>query len=202
MKRLLPHQSGNMGIHIGKFTVTRQVGDQITCRFVAKSNLGVGDRLRLHVEPSGDRTPFRLKSLFVSGVEKERVVAGTKVSIGLPVGFQVGSGEQVDLYKVDGASRLDTDSVGWLQTRKIGKELTHKKKQLSATVDHIVTKVCGIDSAIDQIDGESKENRTRPPSRKRPHKETISTGLVAENGFDKNSVGRFALFSRSLSAQF
>ncbi len=66
-----PHHSGNMGIHLGRFTVTRKVGDQLTCRFVTKADLAVGDRLRLHVEPSGERTAFRLKSLFVLGLQEE-----------------------------------------------------------------------------------------------------------------------------------
>ena len=95
-----------MGIHLGRFTATREVGDQVTCRFVTKGGLAVGDRLRLHVEPSGERTAFRLKSLFVLGKNKRVAVAGNKVSIELPAGFQARFEGHVEVYKVDGGSRL------------------------------------------------------------------------------------------------
>ena len=40
-----PYHSGNMGIHLGRFTVTRKVGDQVTCRFVTKGSLAVGGQI-------------------------------------------------------------------------------------------------------------------------------------------------------------
>ncbi len=167
IEAITPYQSGNMGIHIGRFSVTRQVGDKLTCRFVTKATLGVGDRLRLHLEPSGDRTAFRLKSLFMSGLQQERAVAGSKVSIELPEGFQMGGGGHAELYKVDGAFRLDSAMAQGLQTGIIAKELTVKKRQLSATVDHIVEKVFGTDRTINLVADDHRGSGPKRPFSKR-----------------------------------
>ncbi len=75
---ITPHHSGNMGIHLGRFTVTRKAGEQLTCKFVTKAALAVGDRLRLHIEPSGERTAFSLKSLYVLGSRKSAPLRAIK----------------------------------------------------------------------------------------------------------------------------
>lgn len=158
---ITPHQSGNMGIHLGRFTATRKVGEETTCRFVAKANLAVGDRLRLHEEPSGERTAFRLKSLFVSGVQSERVAAGNKVSITLPGGFESNPRGHVELYKVDGVSRPSSTIDKDLQTGKVHKELSAKRKQLKPSIKHLVSRVCGVDSTIDQTEFDARGDRGR-----------------------------------------
>lgn len=99
------HHSGNIGLHLGRFSALKRVGDEVTCRFVLKAPLAVGDRLRLHREPSGERLAFRLKSLFVTGSEQQRGERGSRVSIALPAGFTLASGEYVEVYRVDGAGR-------------------------------------------------------------------------------------------------
>lgn len=146
-----PHQSGNMGIHLGRFTATRSVGGQSTCRFVTKGNLSVGDRLRLHVEPSGERTAFRLKSLFVLGVQKENAVAGSKVSIELPEGFQTGIDGHVEVYKIDGGFRPGVSHDGAMhsaQVAKVGRKLAEKKIHLAATIGRIISLVYETSSAV------------------------------------------------------
>ncbi len=146
---IAPHQSGNMGIPLGHFTVTRKVGDQDTCKFVTKGSLAVGDRLRLHLEPSGERTAFTLKSLFVLGQAEERAAAGSKVSIELPTGFQIGTNHHVELYKVDGGSRPGALRDGDLPSAQVAKELSGKRKQLSVNIDRIVALVCDTASPVE-----------------------------------------------------
>ena len=163
-----PRHSGNMGIHLGRFTVTRMVGDQLTCRFVTKGNLAVGDRLRLHVEPSGERTAFRLKSLFVLGDQRESTVAGSKVSIELPAGFAAGLSGHVEVYKVDGGSPVGFIHDGALKTAQVGRELAVKKKKLGATVQRIVGLVC--DTGGDIPAGEQLETKSKGAMTKRPYR--------------------------------
>ncbi|TKB25954.1 U32 family peptidase [Desulfopila sp. IMCC35006] len=163
-----PHHSGNMGNHLGRFTVTRMVGDQLTCRFVTKGSLSVGDRLRLHVEPSGERTAFRLKSMFVLGEKKENAVAGSKVSIELPAGFQAAANGHVEVYKVDGGAQGASSYDGASQVARIGRELAVKKKQLAATIDRIVSLVC--DTGSDLPDGEQPDIKRKAGASHRPHR--------------------------------
>jgi putative protease len=147
---ITPHHSGNMGSHLGRFTVTRKAGDQVTCKFVTKAMLTVGDRLRLHVEPSGERTAFRLNSLFVLGVQEKSAAPGSKVSIELPSDFQVGNGH-VEVYKVDGGSfRSGLFKKSELQSEQVGRELNGKKKQLEKNIQQIVNLVCNTRSSENQ----------------------------------------------------
>jgi putative protease len=140
---ITPQHSGNMGSHLGRFTVTRKAGDQVTCKFVTKAMLTVGDRLRLHVEPSGERTAFRLKSLFVLGVQEESAAPGSKVSIELPPEFQIDNVGHVEVYKVDGGSfRSGSFKNSALQSEQVGRELSGKRKQLEVTIKRIVNQVC------------------------------------------------------------
>lgn len=152
---ITPHHSGNMGSHLGRFTATRLVGDKRTCRFVTKEHMRVGDRLRLHVEPSGERSAFRLKSLYVLGVQELEAKAGSKVSIELPADFQAGPSGHVEVYKVDGAARSGSLLPGILQTEKVAEELAGIRRELTATIKRIVSQV---------TDTEKKEESTGQPT--------------------------------------
>jgi putative protease len=141
---ITPHHSGNMGMHLGRFTVTRRVGEQLTCKFVTKAALAVGDRLRLHIEPSGERTAFRLKSLFVLGRQEESAASGSKVSIELPHGFQADTGGHVEVYKIDGGFRLGSMNSTVLQVEQVGRELRGTRQQLAGTINQIVGEACAV----------------------------------------------------------
>ena len=99
---ITPFHSGNMGTHLGRFSTIKKAGKESICRFVLKSALAAGDRVRLHMEPSGERIAFRLKKLFVAGEERKKANAGERVSLAIPekvAGFFI---KHVDVYRVDG----------------------------------------------------------------------------------------------------
>ncbi len=169
---ITPRQSGNMGIHLGRFTVARKAGDQAICKFVTKANLAVGDRLRLHVEPSGERTAFRLKSLYVLGVQEESADLGSKVSIELPEGFQPGAEGHVDVYKVDGGFQTGGLRGGALQTEMIGRELAAKKSKLTTAINQIVNLVCNTSGTVEQPEL-NRNGEVKRPYRQRPAKKKI-----------------------------
>ncbi len=166
-----PQHSGNMGMHMGRFTATRLVGDRLTCRFVTKAELAVGDRLRLHVEPSGERTAFRLKTLFVLGEQQPRAVAGSKVSIELPSGFQVDGKGHVEVYKIDGGSRAESGHDIAQQVALVGRELELKKKHLAPTMLRIVSLVCAEERPVDTEQQTGKKiQRGTTSTTKRPYR--------------------------------
>ena len=148
MEAITPYHSGNMGTHLGRFSAVKKVGNDLTCRFVVKSPIGLGDRLRLHVEPAGDRVAFRLKSLFILGEKREKGNAGDKVSISLPKDFTVPAGGRVEVYRVDGASS-GASGAKRLPVKRVAEELLEKEKQLQQYVDHVKDTVCGNDSEVD-----------------------------------------------------
>ncbi len=146
MEAITPYQSGNMGTHLGRFSTVKKVGDELTCRFVVKSPIGLGDRLRLHVEPGGERVAFRLKSLFILGEKQEKGSSGDKVSISLPDNFSIPAGGRVEVYRVDGASGGLRGKR--LPVKKVAEELREKESQLQQYVDHVKEAVCGDSSEV------------------------------------------------------
>lgn len=153
---ITPYHSGNMGAHLGRFTAIKTAGDERICRFVLKGDLLIGDRLRLHLEPSGERTPLRVKALFVSGVQQDQAIAGQKVSIALPAGFEVAPGGHVEVYKIDSAGGVGNS--GFLPTAEIARELTGVRKRLGRTIQQITVRVCGTgdvaESPVEEHKGE------------------------------------------------
>ncbi len=166
-----PFHSGNMGSHLGRFTAVKLAGEQRICRFVLKGDLAVGDRLRLHREPSGERTPFRLKELFVAGVRQELALAGSKVSIPLPEDFQTTPGDQVEVYKIDGAAGGEASAAAFLPTGEAARELAKMRKTLARTIAAITTKVCdsGEPDSAPEV-AKKKEKGGGPGGRPAPRK--------------------------------
>jgi len=97
-----PYHSGNLGMHLGRFGTVKKAGGAQVCRFQLKGAISVGDRLRLHREPSGERIAFRVKSLFVGADPVQRASGGEKISLALPGDFTLGGDSHVEVYKVDG----------------------------------------------------------------------------------------------------
>ena len=150
-----PFHSGNMGIHLGRFTTIKMAGEQRICKFVLKGDLTVGDRLRLHREPSGERMPYRLKALFVSGVQQDQAGSGQKVSIALPENFEMAPGGHVEVYKIDSASGGPVNP-NFLATGEVARELAWILKKLSRTIERITVKICGSDEPDATPEADSK----------------------------------------------
>lgn len=142
---ITPHHSGNMGMHLGRFTTIKMAGGQHICKFVLKGDLTVGDRLRLHREPSGERMPYRLKELFVAGVSQDQASIGDKVSIALPDTFMMEPGGHVEVYKIDGGPGGSVQP-NLLASAEIARELAGVRKKLSRELARITENICGIDA--------------------------------------------------------
>ncbi len=160
---ITPFHSGNMGIHLGRFSATKTAGDQQICRFVVKAELAVGDRLRLHQEPSGERTAFRLRTLFVGGVPQGIAPAGSKVSIALPDDWQPRPG-LVEVYKIDSAPGALADGSGIPDLASIGREIAGMRKKLARGVEKLVANVCGtVENAAAETRGKGGPSPHRGP---------------------------------------
>ncbi len=167
---ITPHHSGNMGMHLGRFTTIKISGGRQICKFVLKGDLTVGDRLRLHREPSGERMPYRLKALFVAGVQQDQASSGNKVSITLPDNFDMQPGGHVEVYKIDSGSGGLVKS-NFLATAEIVGELAAVRKKLSREIDRITVKICGIEETDDAPVSEKKGVKSgKPGPRPRPKK--------------------------------
>ncbi len=160
---ITPHHSGNMGIHLGRFSVIKVVGDEHICRFTLKADLANGDRLRLHTEPSGERLAFRLKKLFVAGKEQTQARAGEKITIALPPQQgSVSARGHVEVYKVDSGIAAKRNSQSVLAINASRQKIENLNKRLRVQVDSICMEVCG-DSAAGKTSGPEKKRVKKPP---------------------------------------
>lgn len=139
---ITPFHSGNLGLHLGRFSATKTAGGKPVCQFVVKGELAVGDRLRLHQEPSGERSAFRLKTLFVGGVAQEKAAAGSKVSIALPEDWQPRAGH-VEVYKIDGTAGGAAAGGGLPELAAAGRELAGMRTKLQLNIERVVASACG-----------------------------------------------------------
>jgi putative protease len=167
---ITPFHSGNMGTHLGRFSVVKRVGDEPVCRFVLKSELAAGDRLRLHIEPSGERIAFRLKRLFVAGEERKTASAGERVSLALPGGIDNFFIRNVDVYRVDGG--VIRRQGGGLDPGKMVRELARHSDRVNGQVSAIRREVC-----VSEAEREKNEKQARQ-TKKRPMRARRSTGDI------------------------
>ena len=102
---ITPYHSGNAGLHLGRLETVRQTKAGIQGSLTLKDELEVGDRLRLHLETTGERHSFTLQEMAKGKEPVETASPGETVWIGLPVeGIQPGT-KAIDCYKVDVRNR-------------------------------------------------------------------------------------------------
>ncbi|WP_163339347.1 peptidase U32 family protein [Desulfopila sp. IMCC35008] len=117
-----PYHSGNMGLHLGR---AKRAGNFLKLKL--KEPLVVGDRLRFHPEPSGERVAVTLKEMRVRGDEQNNAKNDETVTLPIPEKL-TDSFEHVDIYKVDTAHR-DGGTKG-LPTAPFKAEIITLRKQL------------------------------------------------------------------------
>lgn len=166
-----PYHSGNIGMHLGKFSAVKMVHGQPTCRFTLKTDLEVGDRLRLHVEPSGERTAMRLKSLYVQGKSEKKGSSGNRVSIGLPPSFLIAPGSFVEVYKVDSAPQTKSQRDE-LKIEQVAHKLRKLRKRLAPAISPVVDATCTRQMA--------KRERVQHGVEKRARKGVQQRGVLKE----------------------
>lgn len=105
LEAITPYHSGNAGLHLGRLEAVTQKKNGLYGTLILKDELETGDRLRLHLESSGERHSFTLTEMFTGREALERAQAGDKVQIGLPAEVIPAGARMIDLYKVDVRNR-------------------------------------------------------------------------------------------------
>ena len=102
---ITPYHSGNTGLHLGRLDAVNQKKNGCYGTLTLKDELETGDRLRLHLETSGERHSFTLQGMLKGKDSVELALAGEKVQIALPADLVPAGARMVDLYKVDVRTR-------------------------------------------------------------------------------------------------
>jgi putative protease len=137
---ITPHHSGNIGLHLGRAGAFDGREGAVRCTLTLKEDLAVGDRLRLHLEPSGERLAFTLKEMFSGQKAIAAAPAGAAVRVALPPDCRPGKGQFIELYKVDIAS-VEQARVGQLPVAEVKKDLDGCRRSLAHRLQRIVRDV-------------------------------------------------------------
>ena len=105
MEAITPHHSGNIGLHLGRLEAVNQKKNGCYGTLTLKDELETGDRLRLHLEASGERHSFTLQEMLKGQDLVEKALAGDKVQVALPPDLVPAGARMIDLYKVDVRTR-------------------------------------------------------------------------------------------------
>lgn len=98
---ITPHHSGNVGDYLGRLGAIKAFENRLYAKLTLREELGNGDRLRLHAEPSGERFSFSLKELRRGNGSVDLAQAGDKVQLLLPEWEYYASASRIDVYRVD-----------------------------------------------------------------------------------------------------
>ena len=111
LEAITPYHSGNTGLHLGRLDAVTQRKNGCYGSLTLKDELETGDRLRLHLESSGERHSFTLQEMFKGKATVEQALAGDKVQVALPPDLVPAGAKMIDLYKVDVRSRPQISDV-------------------------------------------------------------------------------------------
>lgn len=96
-----PHHSGNLGLYLGSISDLRSKTGKVKATLKLKHELYLGDRLRLHIEPGGQRQPFTLHSMWRGQEAIDHGLAGDMVGLEFPQEKIPESYQKIDIYKQD-----------------------------------------------------------------------------------------------------
>lgn len=155
---ITPYHSGNIGLHLGRAESVKPAGEAFVCTVSLKENLQLGDRLRLHLEPSGERLAFTLKELRLGNEAVERAAAASMVRIALPAGYRHAKGDCLDLYKID-SGRSGKVETGDLAIAAVKKDLAKARLRLARRIQSIVWEAweSGIRKDIQEQTGQKRQ---------------------------------------------
>lgn len=108
---ITPHHSGNMGDFLGRLGAAKAFEDRLYAKLTLKTALGVGDRLRLHSEPTGERLAFTVKELRREGEQVQQADTGNKVQILVPQWEHLFNAKRIDVYRVDVKKAVRDNSI-------------------------------------------------------------------------------------------
>ncbi len=146
IEALTPGHSGNLGLHLGRAKAVKNADARLVVSL--KKAVAVGDRLRFHAEPSGERVAVTLKTLFIAGQRVSSASSGSKVEIAMPAGLVPGF-SHVDVYKIDSAAPVVAAGTT-LHTAFWKKELKTIAKKKQRYLKDITWKVWGTAHEKDQ----------------------------------------------------
>lgn len=156
---ITPHHSGNMGDFLGRLGAAKAFEDRLYAKLTLKTALGVGDRLRLHSEPTGERLAFTVKELRWEGEQIQQAEPGNKVQILVPQWEHLFNARHIDVYRVDVKKVVRGNSIKLLDSNACKRSVSSIEENNNAFVGEL------LDKCVQPFeDGDLTEARAKRPA--------------------------------------
>jgi putative protease len=184
---IVPHHSGNMGLHMGSVTSVAAEEDKILGKIKLKKALSVGDRLRLHVEATGERKAFTLQYLKIRGESVESCAAGDVARIALPAEQGKITKSRVELYKVDNRAAVGISSILSDDIKNSKRDLDNIRHGKRKDIQLLQRRECG---RLNKLPVVSEKTRVRKQLSKKGFQKGINLDWWLKTDSDKHVLGR------------
>jgi len=155
---ITPHHSGNMGDFLGRLGAAKTFNDKQYAKITLKTVLAIGDRLRLHAEPSGERFAFTVKELRLAGEGVQKAPASSKVQILVPNWEYLFHSKHIDVYRVDVKQKGSRDKASLLSFDICRKTIQTINEKNTGLVQKVLEDAAPI-LEIDEIAGITRRPR-------------------------------------------
>lgn len=136
---ITPHYSGNMGEFLGRLGAAKAFENRLYAKLTLKTELEVGDRVRLHSEPTGERLAFTVKELRKGNAQVQQADSGSKVQMLVPEWEHLFHAKHIDVYRVDVKKTTKANP-----TKLLGFDVCKKYvREIQQGTDAFVQKVLG-----------------------------------------------------------
>ena len=172
LEAITPYHSGNIGLHLGRLEAVQQRKNGCYGSLTLKDELEIGDRLRLHLESSGERHSFTLQEMLKGKNPVEQALAGDAVQIALPPDLVPPGAKVIELYKVDVRTRPQVSDVEFglpelLEMKDLVAKAEEAQRGHVAIICRNVCSAAGKQSMPLSVDKSGRvDGRTRPTQRK------------------------------------
>jgi putative protease len=167
VEAIAPEQSGNSGSLLGrvKHLYQEQARDgkhYLTLQLTLAAPVGVGDRLRLHDELSGERISFTLRNLQVGGRKQKFAKTGQKIQFSLSAKLKGAKNKKFrgSVFKVDVSSRITAERSGRQRSKKLSnRKVLPDKRMVEEVLGHLSWKRGRVD--LDKYPQSKKRRRQK-----------------------------------------
>ena len=122
---IVRNQSGNIGTYLGRVESIVRINDRLYASATIKKSCQLGERIRLHIERTGERLAFTLTGIKDDKNTIKNASAHKKVSLLLPAAFRQSELKgPIELYRVDTITpkkNKKTTSLPKLKSTKLSK---------------------------------------------------------------------------------
>jgi putative protease len=166
-KAITPWHSGNLGRYLGRITAARdrKNGQSPLPPLKLAAPLSLGCRLRLHLEPSGERLAFTLKELRWAGREVTEAANGDEVLLNPPDPKRVlqSGWRSIDCYLVDAATEMK--ALPPLSTKAVAQKLRLGEQATRAWLDDLARRLAPLQATSDGQETPGARPARKPTNR-------------------------------------